>query len=433
MATTTTATDDRLAQLDTRFQERLGQVPVLAQRAEAEGITAIKELSDLVPLLFPHTTYKSYPEALVTKGRFDQMNRWLDSLSTHRVGDLDVTGVRDVDDWIECLEAAGHMVSSSSGTSGKGSFLNKTMRDRQASLDDLFECLSNIGLVPDRRWHVVPVGPDIAVSHHLAVRQAIIDAYGRPDGITVPTGAAPLIGHHRYMNRLSAMRRAMAEGTASPDEVAAFEAEATERQNADEQRLSYLADQVMGHADEPLFFNATFPLLFRLCQIMRERGISEGDISAENALTTGGGLKGMALPEDYQSQIFTLLNIAPERFLHYYSMQELNTRMPKCLAGRYHVPDKLTLLVLDGDGEQLAPFDGSVVSGRAAFFDSTVDGRWGGTITGDQINADFGTCSCGMPGPTISDAITRYSNLPDGDKITCAGTMDAYVRGFIED
>jgi hypothetical protein len=430
---TTIIQDDRFAQLDARFQERLGQVPVLAQRAEAEGITAIRELSDLIPLLFPHTTYKSYPEALVAKGRFDQMNRWLDSLSTYRVGDLDVTGVADVDDWIERLEAAGHLVSSSSGTSGKASFLNKTMRDRQASLDDLFGCLSGIGLVPDHRWHVVPVGPEISVSHHLAVRQAIIAAYGRPDGITVPTGTAPPVGHHRYMSGLSAMRRAMAEGTASPDEVATFEAEAAARQKADEERLSYLAEQVLAHADEPLFFNATFPLLYRLCQMLRERGVKEGDISAQNALTTGGGLKGMALPEDFQTQIFSLLNIAPERFLHYYAMQEINVRMPKCPARRYHVPDQLTLFVLDKEGEHLAPLNGSEVVGRAAYFDSTVDGRWGGTISGDQISADFGTCACGKPGPSIADAITRYSDLPDGDKITCAGTMDAYVRGFIED
>jgi hypothetical protein len=29
--------------------------------------------------------------------------------------------------------------------------------------------------------------------------------------------------------------------------------------------------------------------------------------------------------------------------------------------------------------------------------------------------------------------ITRYSETIDGDKITCAGTMDAYVRGFLSD
>jgi hypothetical protein len=29
--------------------------------------------------------------------------------------------------------------------------------------------------------------------------------------------------------------------------------------------------------------------------------------------------------------------------------------------------------------------------------------------------------------------IVRFANLTDGDKITCAGTMDAYVRGFVNE
>ncbi|WP_275078433.1 hypothetical protein [Parafrankia soli] len=43
------------------------------------------------------------------------------------------------------------------------------------------------------------------------------------------------------MSRLSAMRRAMADGTARPDEIAAFEAEAAGRQAASEAHLRYFA------------------------------------------------------------------------------------------------------------------------------------------------------------------------------------------------
>ena len=38
-------------------------------------------------------------------------------------------------------------------------------------------------------------------------------------------------------------------------------------------------------------------------------------------------------------------------------------------------------------------------------------------------------CACGHEGPTVGTEIVRYSDLPGGDKITCAGTIDAYVRG----
>jgi hypothetical protein len=427
----TTKQRDTITALEARFQERRRQVPVLAQRAEAEGITAIRSREDMVPLLFPHTTYKSYPESLIAKGHWAQMNRWLDSLSTYRVAGVDVSAVEDVDGWIERLEAAGHLVSSSSGTSGKASFLNKSHPDRYASMQNMLHCLTEIGVPPELAWHVIPVGPDTGVRAYSVMRELIVDNYARPDAIPIPPPEATG-GHHRYMARLAAMRRAMADGTARPDEVAAFEAEAAQRQERVEQRLRYFAERLLERCTERMLFTAMFPMLFRLCEILKKLGASVGDVSGENALSTGGGLKGMPLPPDYRSQIFSMLNIAPTRFLHYYSMQELNVRLPKCIEGRYHVPAEVVLFVLDKEGEELAPVSDGQVEGRAAFFDMTVDGRWGGTISGDKILADIGTCPCGRPGPTVFDDITRYSDLPDGDKITCAGTMDAYVRGFIE-
>jgi hypothetical protein len=228
------------------------------------------------------------------------------------------------------------------------------------------------------------------------------------------------------------MRRAIADGSAKPDEIAAFEAESEQRQHRNEDRLQYFAGEMLKRRDHRYFFNATFPLLYRLCEILREQGASVGDFTAENALTTGGGLKGNALPPDYQAQIFALLNISQSRFLHYYAMQELNVRLPKCLAGRYHVPDTVVLMVLNQDGDALAEKSDDMAEGRASFFDLTVDGRWGGAISGDKIVADFGPCPCGSSSASVLDEITRYSDLADGDKITCAGTMDAYVRGFID-
>jgi len=428
----TTNPRDVVEQLDARFQERREQVPVLRQRADAEGITQIRAREDLIPLLFPHTTYKSYPESLIAKGKWAQMNRWLDSLSTRRVDDVDVDGVEDVDDWIGRLEAAGHMVSSSSGTSGKGSFLIKTRVDLDTNSANMIDCLTDLGLPPQQIWNFIPVGPETSLTAHVALKDMLAAAYGRPDGIAMPPSAAPA-GHHRYMALLQAMRRAMADGTAAPDEIAAFEAKAAQRQQKNEDRLHYLAEQILARRSERFFFSAQFPNLFRLTEILKEIGGKDGDITGENALTTGGGLKGMSLPEDYREQIYRMLNIDPSRFLHYYSMQELNQRLPKCRSGRYHVPAEVVLFVLDKNGESMAPVSDGQVQGRAAFFDTTVDGRWGGTISGDKIIAELDGCPCGRAGTTVLDQIARYSDLKDDDKITCAGTMDAYVRGFIED
>jgi hypothetical protein len=429
----TAAGQPTIEALDACFQERRRQVPLLAQRAEAERIEAIRHFEDMVPLLLPHTTYKSYPDTLITKGRWAGLNRWLDSLSTQRV-DVDVSDVADVDGWIRRLEQAGHVVSSSSGTTGKFSFINKTRRDQDTFVQYLLDSFSTIGVVPEPVWNVVTVIPTMFTPRgYNSTRDALIRSFSRPDPAPILVEkTTAVMDHHRYMSRLVAMRRAMAEGTAEPDDVAEFEAEAARRQREVETWRHQLAEQLVERRHERMLFGGMYAQLFQFCDVLREHGVTEGDFTGENVLNTGGGLKGTTLPPDHRKQVAEMLNISPARLVHHYTMQELNVRCLKCAEGRYHVPAEAALFVLDRGGEALAPVSDGQVEGRAAFFDTTIEGRWGGIISGDKIHASLDDCPCGKPGPSIFDDISRFSELPDGDKITCAGTVDAYVRGFID-
>src|ERR1700722_10494600 len=112
------------------FEERREQIPLVARRAMDAGIDSIRSLADLVPLLFAHTVYKSYPPSFVDKGQWDRMLQWLTTLSVQDTTRVDLTGVTDVDDWIERLWAHGHRVLATSGSSGKCSFLNHTVGDQ---------------------------------------------------------------------------------------------------------------------------------------------------------------------------------------------------------------------------------------------------------------------------------------------------------------
>ncbi len=76
--------------------------------------------------------------------------------------------------------------------------------------------------------------------------------------------------------------------------------------------------------------------------------------------------------------------------------------------------------------DTLLPIEKGEYEGRAAFFDLSLDGRWGGVISGDKVSVRYGKCDCGHQGPTIGYDIVRYSDLGDGDKITCAGSQQAY-------
>ena len=63
------------------FAERREQIPVLRRRAEETGVNEIRSFADLVPLLFSHTVYKSYPHNLVDQGKWEALGRWLKTLS----------------------------------------------------------------------------------------------------------------------------------------------------------------------------------------------------------------------------------------------------------------------------------------------------------------------------------------------------------------
>ena len=108
---------------------------VSAETSAADaGITQIRSFDDLVPLLFAHTVYKSYPASFVEQGRWDRMLTWLQTLSAVNVRNTDISGVKDVDDWLDRLDAAGHHMLCSSGTTGKCSFLLHTEADQALKL-----------------------------------------------------------------------------------------------------------------------------------------------------------------------------------------------------------------------------------------------------------------------------------------------------------
>ncbi len=430
--TALTLTPAVIDRLDRRFQERRQQVPVLRRRADDESVTEVRALEDLVPLLFPHTVYKSYPAALVDQGRWPHLNRWLDSVSARRV-DVDVAGVTDVDSWIDRLATEGHFVAASSGTSGKSSFLDKSEADLDAAQHAQLAALHESGVLPDNSWHVVSLGPGSTNVVGRRMRKVLFDRFARPDHVPPFPTAPRAEGHQAYLARLAASRRAMADGSATPDEVVALEAEAVQRQEETERLLDYYVAHVLARPGEKFLFGTKMAMAWRLVEAMRESGANPGDLTGENAINMAGGTKGVELPADHETQITEMLNVDLSRFAMRYSMQEMNVGMPRCVAGRYHVPPDLMLIVLDEPGESVAPISDGQAEGRAAFFDFTIEGRWGGTISGDRIRADFGGCSCGRDGPTVFGEIVRFSNQVDGDKITCAGTMDAYVRGFIAD
>lgn len=420
----------QLAAIDEQFQERKDRIRLLGHRAREAGVTRVEHPQDVVPLLFPHSVYKSYPESFLAEKRWDRLGKWLGTVSPYPISPIETADITDIDDWIGRLEAQGHYVSCSSGTTGKSAMLLASERDMTWSRRDtvnIFAWGSGVQPAQDRR--VVGVAFTATVPKNVIIGKAQQAAFGDPakERFTLPV--PPLtVG---ALTKQVVLRKKIADGTALPEELAEFERTSAQRREALDKALIAGAEALIRFREEKLFLSGMWNTLHQVATLVRERGYSGKDFHPDNCIYVGGGLKRAQLPPDYQQFVHETFNIPASRDFQNYSMQELNSGMPKCRkGGRYHVPPWVVPFVLDEAGTTVLPHETGEVEGRAAFFDLSLDGRWGGVITGDKVTLDFSPCACGNKGASVADTIVRYADLPGDDKIGCAGTVDAYVRGL---
>ena len=412
---------------DERLQSQVDQIGLLKNRVESSGVRAIKEPADLVPLLFAHTAYKSYSEGWLTEGRWDRMSRWLNAVSVRSVSGVDLSAVETLDDWISQMESVGHFLSCSSGTTGKPAVMSGTETDidfsAKANADGMVWAL---GLTPDADRKFFGVGPQFAAPRENAIKDAMIAAI------------APGVEPHLFasepitvgaMVEMIVLRRKISDGTARPSELAEFEAIATRRAAEMADAAQQAVDELIASRGRPIMISGMFGQLYPIAEAVREKGFSGKDFHAENSMFVAGGLKGAVLPDNYREHILETFNVSEERMYHMYSMRELNSTFPLCRSARYHISPWVIALPLDVDGEHLLDAGDDEIEARAAFMDLSIEGRWGGIISGDKVGISFTRCACGHQGPTVGREIMRFADLPDGDKISCAGSIDAYVRG----
>lgn len=418
--------------LDERLQERRDQIKLLGRRAEDAGVDRVKEVADAVPLLFPHTAYKSYPESWLLEGQWDRLTKWLRTISPYPIEDVDLDGITDIDDWVGRLQAKDHYISCSSGTTGKSAMLIASDADMDwGRLDIVSSFAWGSGVQPRQDRMMVGCAPVARVPKNINSGNALADAFADPALGRIDYPAPPItIGS---MTRMIVLRKAIADGTARPGEIAEFETASRSRQEAMAAAVPVMAQRIVEVRERKLMLSGMWNALHPVAKAVRDLGYGGEDFHPDNCIYIGGGLKRAQLPDDYQEFVHETFNIPAGREFQNYSMQELNSAMPKCReCGWYHVPPWIVPIILDKAGDALEPteYGAGELTGRAAFFDLALDGRWGGVITGDRITIDYAPSRCSHQGPAIRDDIARFADLEGDDKIGCAGTVDAYVRGI---
>lgn len=427
----------QLEALKLRFAQLRNAIPMLKKLADAEGIEEIRTFNDVVPLLFDHTMYKSYPPSFLHNGRFDKLTQWLDKLTAIDLSAFDASACRNIDEWLAALfERTPLSLQHTSGTSGVFSFLPKSkagyvtfMRQYLVSILQKFGRNDQCQEFPLNLHVIYPYYR--SGSGHLRLN----DLY-----VQYITGSEDRF-HSLYPGRLSSdvlllssrIKAAAAKGELDRLEVSpellARRKEFMELEEKREEYLKSFFDEIGRELKgKRIFMQAVPGMLYQ----MAEAGLRRGEraiFAPDSIIVAGGGAKGVVLPDDWVDIVKDYTGA--ETVTQIYGMSELLTFNPVCEHDHYHIMPQTIPFILDPETSQPLPREGTV-TGRWAHFDLVPDTWWGGFISGDEVTMHWDeACPCGRRTPFIDRKVERLSEKRGGDdKITCAATEASYQEAM---
>jgi hypothetical protein len=430
----------QLAALKQRFAELRDRIPMLKKLADAQGIDRVEQFDDVVPLLFEHTVYKSYPPSLLEKRNFAQINKWLGKLVTpelaEKLAEADVSGCEGLDDWFARMDRAVPelRMSHTSGTSGTVSFLPQSAREwrKAVQVRKMYIWGTEGPVTPDPDLHTVYPYHRAGYLSHVRANDFLIEALLPSEANFHPAYPSTLSSDVLHLG--AKVRAAHAKGTLDRLEISpALKAKklAFDKLQAEmPQHLATFFERVTHELrGKRVYVGATWNLLHNMAKAGLERGL-QGVFSPESFITTTGGAKGVVQPEGWREDVlrFTGAKVLNES----YAMSETPSGSHvRCEHGHYHFSRTVIPFLLDPETSKPLPRIGRQ-TGRAAFLDLGADTRWGGFITGDEITVEWDKpCACGRTGAYVAEPIQRYSDKNGGDdKITCAATEASHQEAM---
>lgn len=422
-----------LAGLQKRFNQLAPQLPPLRMLAEENRMSAINAIDDVVPLLFPHTEYKSYPLSLIDNCRFEQLNLWLDQYTTHDMSGLDLSACQSLDDWLSIVEARTPLrVVTSSGTSGKISLLPRSTTEDKCALAvfrmayNSFAGEQGLTDVYGANIYHIQANPRRGRSNVCRSTDLRIRLGFNGDESHVLTLGGEISTDMLWMT--GRMKKAQADGMV--DQLK--KTKAWQRLNAKLKELEakktqsleeFFKNVLIQFKDKTVVMSAGLTFYKAMLECAEQHGL-EIRFASDSCLMTAGGLKGITGLSE--ADIEKIERIFPHRFGEFYGCSELMALARKCRAGHFHMPPSVVSFVLDPDTGAPYPRQGAQ-TGRYAGFDLWAQTYWAGIITGDEVTVNWdGGCACGRQGPYLHDNIGRYSDRRGGDdKITCQRTAAA--------
>jgi hypothetical protein len=414
-----------------RFAEHRATIPVLTTMAEELGVRDIEKIHDVVPLLFQHSVYKSYPSALLVNNRFAQLTRWLDRLTTHDLSSVNVDGCDSIDAWLDALDAQTPLrVLHTSGTAGTMSFLPRSLDDWDRMFEamrcGLFQFSDPLGEHDHTGEYFNLIWPIYRKGRTAIMRMpelAVTRLFGSEERVHVAREGR-MSSDATYM--AARMRAAAARGELDRLEInpallarrAEFEREQKELM---ESLPRFLATTIVRVRGQRVWLSGTWNVLYQMAKAGLAHGLS-GVFTPDSLITTGGGAKGQTVPDDWEDTVRQFAGV--ERLQHVYAMSETTAMHKMCEHGHYHFEPWVVPFVLDPEEGRPLPRAGTQ-TGRMACFDLLPSAYWGGFITGDEVTGHFTPCACGRTTFHIERRIERYVDKRGDDKITCVDADQA--------
>jgi hypothetical protein len=428
----------QLGGLQLRFEQLRDQIPTLQAMAAEQGIDRIERHEDVVPLLFQHSVYKSYPISLLENNRFDALTKWLDRLTTHDLSGIDASGCDSIDSWLELLDTETELrVAHSSGTAGTMTFLPRSATEWDRMFQGFHAGMFQFSDPNDEQdhegeyfnliWPLYRHGrsaitrlPDMAKKRLMGDSEERIHAMREG---WISADAMFLAGR---------LRAAEARGEVDELQINPALAKRSEEFQREQLELQqglprFIEETIERLRGERIWLLGTWNILYGMAKAGLEAGMTDV-FSSDSLITTGGGAKGQVVPDDWEDEVKRFTGV--DRLQHGYGMTEFMGIQKMCEEERYHFEPHVVPFVLDPDDGSPLPREGEQ-TGRFAFFDLLAESYWGGFISGDEVSLSRDVCECGRTTPHIARKIERFSDKKGGDdKITCAASDEAHANAL---
>ncbi len=420
----------------TRVAEHRSSIEMVKNLAERLGIDEVKEFDDVVPLLFAHTAFKSYPAALLDNKRFDLMTKWLQKHTPHDLSRLPAGDCESIEEWIDALDEHSKLRPiTSSGTTGTISIIPKDKHGGHYAMRlwrlFLFQQFFQEPRPEDLEPEVDVIWPQFAdgkLGHLRMVGLIKHEFTGNDESRFHPLYEASI--NTDLMFLASKLRAAASRGELDRVKIDPKLLEKKEEFERLEANRPAELQRFFGRMTSELrgkrvFMTGTYALMYEIAKEGLERGVKHV-FAKDSAILTGGGLKGHVLPDDYMEVIKEFMGV--DRIQEGYGMSEISAMHWACPENKYHVQPFVIPYLLDPETSEALPRRGRQ-TGRAAFYDLLNESHWGGIISGDEITIDWDEkCPCGLESVAIEHSIMRYSEKEgvEDDRITCNATQEVH-------